>query len=457
MVCVHGQIQGSTASRASIAGGFVLVPVASLMDVWQACQSTPLGIGDFRAWLAAHEMIARRCKLGDGRQATYTLAELAGLLGVSRKRAGASMRRLQAAGLIDWSDERIEFPDRADHAIDADIDDTIGHGKGQLAIPRRLLRFLADGARPALVATALGVLLRCLSRRRGGFDGRGRVKAAWVARVFGVDLRGVKRARRELVALGWISDEPSDAWATRRWGATYRIDLEWEADRAAGPRLPPIPAAARPAIATPRSDPEPLRERNQDQEPASAGPAGVRSSRMEKQPRTPPEAGPLPPPRLDDVRVEDLEDTERLLDLHGQAVARGVVSSSEADRLRFVGAAEHALAVGQANPPGLFAFLIRGRLWRYLSGADEDRSIARLKSHQRGGGVRPGSMGGGPMLTADRNQASDGEVVRSVRAAAIRAGIYRDPFPEFQRLHPGWTRDRWESAMEGRQMSGAAR
>ena len=62
--------------------------------------------------------------------------------------------------------------------------------------------------------------------------------------------------------------------------------------------------------------------------------------------------GPLPAPTLNDVRVEDLKDTGRLLRLHAQAVARGLVGSSEADRLRFVGAAEHALALGTGNPCG---------------------------------------------------------------------------------------------------------
>jgi hypothetical protein len=434
--------------------GFILVPVTSLMAAWRACRSKPLGIGDFRAWLATHEMEARRCKLADGRTATYTLAELAGLLGVTRKRAGASVRRLEGAGLLGWSDSAIQFPEQADDEVCESFGDTIGRGRGAIAIPRRVLNHLTRGARPALIATVLGVLLRCLSRRRSGFDGRGRVKAGWIARVFGVDLRGVKRARRELVELGWISAEPSDAWATRRWGATYRIDLEYNFHLTSGSRLPPIPATSEPAIATPRSDREPLRERIRNQEPVSAGPAGVQTSKLDEEGRKLPEAGPLPPPWLDDVRVEDLKDTGRLLDLHGQALARGVVTSSEADRLRFVGAAEHALAIGRGNPPGLVAFLVRGRCWRYLTGDDEDRANARLKAHCRSPVPPVARPGLAPHNRPVRLAPSDAEVVRSVRAAAIRAGIFRDPFPEFAKLHPGWTRGRWDQALEGRQIPG---
>ena len=83
--------------------------------------------------------------------------------------------------------------------------------------------------------------------------------------------------------------------------------------------------------------------------------------------------GPLPAPTLDDVRVEDLKDTGRLLGLLDQAVARGLSSPSEADRLRFVAAAEHAPAVGSGNP----ARAVRpagpaAGSGRYLTQDDED-------------------------------------------------------------------------------------
>ena len=47
----------------------------------------------------------------------------------------------------------------------------------------------------------------------------------------------------------------------------------------------------------------------------------------------------------------------------------------------------------------------------------------------------------GPRLSADAR------LVREVRAAMIRAGIFRDPFPAFRRLNPGWTRERWDAAL----------
>ena len=138
-------------------------------------------------------------------------------------------------------------------ATDPGFGDSIGRGGGVVFVPRRVLRLLAGGNRQALIATALGLLLRCVSRRRGGFEGRGRVKVV-------VDRPGLRRRppagrgrkRRELVALGWIAPEPADQWAENRWGRAYRVDLAWAARRAAGRRrLPPPPADPGRRIATP--------------------------------------------------------------------------------------------------------------------------------------------------------------------------------------------------------------
>jgi hypothetical protein len=252
MVCLDVE------KTAKIAGGFVLVPVAGLMHAWRACRSAPLGIGDFRAHLACHELVTRRCLACEGKAVAYNVPELAKLLGVTEKRARASVRRLEVTGLIQWSTEAIEFLDPRVDPIDRE--NTIGRGRGSIAIPRRMLRLLVDGARPALIATILGVLLRCLSRRKGGFEGRGRVKASWIARTFGVDEGRVKRARKEMVTLGWIHPELSGQRAENRWGRAYRIDRAWDRVKPDGRSLPPLPADDRAEIATPSDNQEPLRE-----------------------------------------------------------------------------------------------------------------------------------------------------------------------------------------------------
>jgi hypothetical protein len=469
-----------------IAGGFVLVSVSILLAAWRACRKRPLGIADFRTWLACHEMAARRCTNDHQRSPSYGFDELARLTGVSPKRARASVNRLIHAGLLAWSQHLIEFPEPAPLDDDS-LDDTIGGGKGPLAIPRRILRLLVGGARPALIATVLALLLRCLSRGRGGFQSRGRVKASWIAHVFDVDLRRVKEARIELIDLGWITPEPSDQWAMNRWGRAYTIDLDWERaavapDPAGGPRLPPPPAAGGPRLPPPDLQTKIPFGREKTQKPAPGGPAGDQVSGRKSEegppstvfadpvPVLPPTSqaskqstnhhrsieattaaatgaggGPVPPPRLANIRPEDLRDMGRLLDLHEQAVAGGQISASEADRLRFVAAAEHARSIGSRNPPGLFAWLLRNRRWGYVTQDDEDAASRRLKAHLFGPSR---GLGGGvsSAVGARARLSRDAELVREVRRSLERAGYLRDPFPLVEARDSSWTRERWDAA-----------
>ena len=113
-----------------------------------------------------------------------------------------------------------------------------------MPVPRRILRLLAGGARPALIATILGHLLRCLYLKSGKCSARGRVKASWIAETFGVGLRRVKEARQELIAMGWLIPLEAGQWELNRWGAHVRINLDWS--RLDGIGNPPAaPAAAR--------------------------------------------------------------------------------------------------------------------------------------------------------------------------------------------------------------------
>jgi hypothetical protein len=517
MVRTSEQFNAPT-TTAAIVGGFVSIPVTHILAVWFACQGLELGIGEFRAWLAAIEMVKRRTFARDGSQPSYGFAELATLLGVTHQRARLLIQGLVAAGLLTWSESAITFP--APPPLPDDLlkpfADTIGRGKGDLVLPRTLLRFLARGTTTTMIAVALAALLRCLSCRGGHPDGWGRFKTSWIARSFRVSERQVKDARNQLVELGWLIVEGDNRqWAMNRWGRAYRINLCWNQLAQPIARSAPPPPAPPVRSAPPLLDRNPLREEEiQNQNPASGGPAGVQLSEREGNTETPvipnppaaarpmilpsppvpvvppspaparlpthattptgpatgspafspaarpaatprpslavpdpvPAPGGLPAPRLEDVRVEDLKDTARLMDLLGQAVARGWVSGSEADRLRFVGAAEHALAIGQGNPAGLFVYLVRGKLWRYLTQADEDRANGRIKAFLRGpepprvgsSSIRPPS---GPALS------EDARAVREFRRAFTAARYPGDPFPQVRRHDPSWTRERWDAAL----------
>lgn len=60
--------------------------------------------------------------------------------------------------------------------------------------------------------------------------------------------------------------------------------------------------------------------------------------------------------------------------LHTQAYRARLVGNSEADRLKFFAAAEHAVGYGRKNLAGLFVSVVQGGLWHHLTLADEDRA-----------------------------------------------------------------------------------
>ena len=204
----------------------------------------------------------------------------------------------------------------------------------------------------------------------------------------------------------------------------------------------PPPGGGR-ELPPPVSDPDPLPGGEKDQEPA--GPAGVQVSG-----RGEPE-GSLPAPTLDAIRPEDLRDTGRALDLHRQAVARRLVGSSEADRLRFLAAVEHARAVGRANPCGLLARTIRRGWWHFATQADEDAANLRLKRHLWGGPSPTLSAMPGPRPTPAGSPTipDDVRVVREVRMALFLAGFKGDAFEALRSRDASWTRERWDRALAG--------
>jgi hypothetical protein len=497
-------------------GGYQLIPAVRLALAWWAYHEKLIRLVDLRVWFAAWEMRARRCRTPSPLPRRFGLGELQRLTGLSPRRLKASLRRLEAAGLLVWSEAAIGFPVSTEGVPLSDRDgfrhffDQIPNHRRLVPVPRRILRLLAGGARPALIATILGHLFRCLYVKGGKCLPVGRVKASWIAETFGIGLRRVKQARQELIALGWLIPLDSRQWALNRWGALIRINLDWSrldglrpaAGAAAGepegvegplpapapgPELAPPPPDSGPELAPPDSDEEPLTGAK-NQEPASGGHTGVYISAPEMQipeagtttasiaaipqaaaepvaispaldhpaPPVAPTARPSPAPRaagpvlgqptLRDVVPEDLKDTGRLLELYEQAVDQGLAPPSEWGRLRFVAAAEHARVIGTKNPCGLFVRLVRGGLYHFATGDDEQAASVRLRKHLFGVPAEPRGQPG-PCFRSEPALSADARLVEAVRAAAARARYRGDPFPLLRRAQPEWTRERWDQAV----------
>jgi hypothetical protein len=508
--------QGDSVPLSRPEGGYQLIPAVHLALAWWAYHEKLIRLADLRVWFAAWEMRARRCGIPSPLPRRFTLGELARLTGLPRRRLKAVLRRLEAARLLAWSERTVAFPlaPEAIAMLDGDgfrrFFDQIPNHDRRVPVPRRILRLLAGGCRPALIATILGHLFRCLYVKGGTCQAVGRVKASWIAEVFGVGLRRVKQARRELVAMGWLVPLPSPQWAMNRWGALVRINLGWaragsggaaeDAPPAepAGPSLAPDPRQelappASPAgaeLAPPDSDEEPLRG-DKNQEPAAGGPSGFSLARPEEKtqeakapirdvapvsvtattavaampttvespaprstvdhpagspPRSVPTSG---KPDLRHVVPDDLVDTGRLLELYAQAVATGLVPASEWGRLRFVAAAEHAKGIGAKNPCGLFANLVRAGTLHFATEDDAQAASVRIRRHLYRAappGCSAAEQGG--IIRMGPELSEDARLVETVGAAAARAKYRGDPFPLLKRQRPEWTRERWDRALE---------
>ena len=91
-------------------GGFVFLTVEQLCLVWWAYRTRHIQLMDLRVWFAAQEMGARRCQLQPDQVPDYTPTELHGLVGgAGGEHLRASLRRLEAMGLLTWSHTHLTF------------------------------------------------------------------------------------------------------------------------------------------------------------------------------------------------------------------------------------------------------------------------------------------------------------------------------------------------------------
>jgi hypothetical protein len=180
-------------------------------------------------------MVARRCQLATEHVAAYTHKELHGLVGgVGGEHLRASLRRLEALGLLTWSRTTLAFatsPTDLHGVKDLSgfftMHQAIPNNRRRIPVPRQAIRLIAGGLKASVIATMLGHMLRCLYYREHRCRSGGWCKASWIAEVFRLDLRIIKAARKHLVAIGWLQMIETPQALCNRWGCYARISLSW--------------------------------------------------------------------------------------------------------------------------------------------------------------------------------------------------------------------------------------
>lgn len=438
-------------------GGYISISVLQIAMVWFAFKKRLIRWRDFRAYFAWLEAVATR----DAHERTtkkrgyrsYELCEIDRMVG---GRGGArvnraSIRRLEHAGLITWSESRIEFSRSPDLLPVADLSDfwamldlVASPGSWlrsrRVPIPRRTVREIAGNLKRSVVACMLGHLIRCLFKHRDGFRYDGSCKATFIEAFFGIDERQARRARKHLEEIGWLTIEASEHWHRQRYGGRAVVNNSWgrpAAESNAVTCLPGRTAEKCTRLPCPESDVETPSE-YKNQKPARGGPSGFFKEGEEGNHQ----------PTWRNIKSADLRDTGRTLDLFDDAVGRGVIDASEHSRLMFVSAAERAAIRGTTNPPGLFRRLVERKLWHHITQGDEDAAHRRLKQHfglGRPKEERRRTPVEGPPPKRPR-LSEDARLVQAVQVVARQHRI-NDAFYLLRRERPDWMRERWENAV----------
>ncbi len=142
-------------------------------------------------------------------------------------------------------------------------------------------------------------------------------------------------------------------------------------------------------------------------------------------------------------RAADLRNDGKTLELCREAARRGLVADSEAGRLRFFAAIEHAFWLvardGKGKPESVLGHIVNRGEWRVLTQHDEDAAYERLKRLLHGSEL-PRAPPTPPR--SRRPFSADAEVVAAARRAAIDCGHRGDVFEAFNAARPDWTRER---------------
>ncbi len=468
--------------------------------IWSAFEQRQIKAVHFRAWLACKEMAESRSakfnkRVGASKQwkVRYTFLELAGLMQCSERAARAAVRKLQRLALVSWSETKIEFAARTDA-----VGERLGQaawemyclmpkagkksGRKKLQLPRRITRWLARGESRAVTAVVLAECLRCLFLHKGqGWSTRGRCLASWNAQAFGVGVRSVKRARAQLVQMGWLKQrEVSSQHDLQRHGSNFEVDgwfaftdgercendrraakLEFNRAHAAGVRVP---------VSTP-----PLARGSHHQSAELARPIdnlllpknfkNQQPGELASPPRTPDmvfseelfqKVGQLrvssdtqhqgcyrtvegkPFPKLG---VWNLETFEKRMKLFEQLASLGWIENSTLKRTEFEGCYRNAVAQSQ-NPAAMFAWRIQQKKLRYCTDGAEAGVYERVKNHLQP--VVRSAMQAVRKKVLPRDGFVVREIVGNIQTGKLRASIW--DIPKVLTKH-GWSQERAEQAV----------
>lgn len=444
-----------------IPGRYVKINCTELCCVWTLARSGRLRPLDVRVWLATREARERR-RGADSSRCKYKTAELAQLCKTTERKVRFSLRRLEAEGIIAWGEH--PFFISSEGELSAENAAAAAKMRAQIPVqrrffpmPRRVLRFLAQGSSRTLQATVFAHLVRCVFMKRSGWRSTGACKASWAASVFGLSSRSIVRARRHLVQdLKWLHRVPAPQWYQNANGGQFEVELNWTAS-ANSPSATVERGESRAGKSTGMSDHShemspPLPSKSAEM----SGPESKQLSFGNKQPSAPVphRCAPRARPRADaqagphrrratlaKIREVDLASLDLVMELFEQAsrnrtwIRRGwAPADTENERLNWWVAARRALTQDAQSPCGLFIYLVRERRWGDASQLDENSATPVFKAWKATQGTAE-TTAQGHSLTAELLALCG---VSKVQPKAQRLGRMSPPTTQGDYRHELW-------------------
>lgn len=397
-----------TTTTTTIAGGYTLIRSHAMLALWQSCQDGHLTLLDLRTALASCEIIhraktnrklkalpatlAKSDTAVDPNISTESIRQLTACTDIRKTRA--ALKRLADAGVPPE-----QLTSKSGTPLHSMLRFTAGIADRPVPVPRRWLRALAKSGTAAMIATAMGHLLRGAFSRAGRVELGGTCSAGWLSEAFGIDERTAKAGRACLAAKGWIVPVPSPTWHRQRYGASFLLSSELPAaneSRATAGLV--VKSGPSPALNSPPRTPSNVPDSPPPKENKYLPYRGTgnqnhvagRHSRLLNAASIRTGKNEVPSfPSMVNIQLDDLTDPIRTSELYDDAKRRELIGTSPADRLKFFTTVRHALEAGH-RPCALFASLAMRGCWHFGTMADEDfarRTVSKLEAE--GDAFRP--------------------------------------------------------------------
>jgi len=226
--------------------GFWYPTVEQSLVSWLAYEQGKIPFQVLRGYWYLHELKMQRCEIPPGTRVHYPLSNLAQGIETGPRQALQVRDALREVGLALWTDDDLQLPTQLNtlpwldrhryESMRAHVDRKLC----KFPLHRSIGKYVVRKDRPGLLATTLGVALRCLR-----YNGKtktlryaGAVSADWIAGLWDISERTAYRHIETLEALRFLTTERRQPqWHKEEFGPWRVVARDWAPPKPSPPML----------------------------------------------------------------------------------------------------------------------------------------------------------------------------------------------------------------------------